>query len=241
MFEAGDGELLFVGCWAGWGEGVPSSGVAFFVEFWGGVDHGDVLADVEHREIRMTVGKSMAVCEDGSGGGIESFWEDGAHFLEFVGSFVIASDDVGDEADAGVDFYGGAKVVIESEFFSDGFDPDFWACGAEHGGVAEDFLLRKDFDYFSVKRFRKVLLDKGLRQFIQIFSTKSPEVIEKNTLHALGADDFGEGEQWDEKQEVESANGHPLQHKITKEQLGIPWDQSLIEVKKRVTLMMRRV
>ena len=55
LFEAGDGKLFFIGGWAGWGEGVPSSGVSFLIEFFGRVDHGDVFTDVEHREVCMAV------------------------------------------------------------------------------------------------------------------------------------------------------------------------------------------
>ena len=59
--------------------------------------------------------------------------------------------------------------------------------------MAQHFLLFDDFNDLSVKRLGEVLLDKFLGQFIQILLAESPEVVEKNALHALGADDFGEG------------------------------------------------
>ena len=114
LFEAGDGKLFFAFGWTGGFEGIPTFWVSFGVEFFRWVNHGDVFADVEHREVGMAVGVSMAAGEDGSGCGIESFWEEITHFSKFVYPFIITADDVGEEFDTRVNLYRGAVIVVES-------------------------------------------------------------------------------------------------------------------------------
>ena len=103
--------------------------------------------------------------------------------------------------------------------------------------MAEVFLLVQKTDDLAVKGFWEVLFDKFFSKFIELILTQPPEVIEKNALHPLGADDFGEGEKRDKCEEVEASDRHAFQHKITKKQLGVPGDECLIEIKQCVALM----
>lgn len=115
----------------------------------------------------------------------------------------------------GLYFHGGAEIVVDSEFFSDGFDPDFRAGGTEHDGAAEFFLFFEHFEHFSVKCLGEVLLDKLMGQFLQFGWVESPEVVEEDPFHTFGAEDFVQREEGDEDQQIKPPPGHTLDHKVT--------------------------
>ncbi len=239
LADTGKGKFAFAGGGSFRGVGFPSAWFACGAQFVRRMNHAGGFADVEHREIDVAVGKPMAVGEGGAGFGGEPFRKDRAHFDNFIFALVVASDDVGEQSDPGGCFQSGAEVEIETKSFGDGFDPDLGAGRAEYGDPALLFLLLQNFEHFRVEAVGVVLVDKFLGELIQFRWCHSPEVIEKNALHAFTAQDFMQGEEGEEDEQVKASPRHAFQDEIAEQQLGVPWDQGLIEVKERVAPVRR--
>ena len=188
------------------------------------IDEGFFLAKVEEGEIGTRVAEAVNARIDAEFGESANF---------FV-TFVIFTDQLGEEIDVFTPVKSSPQTVMEAEHSADSLDPQFGAGGREDELVVALLVIGNFFEDLGVGEFGEPFGEKSLDVLLESGAGHSPKIAVKNALHPTGAEDFDEGKESDEDEGKEASGGFLAQNVTAKNKLGVPGDDRLIEIKKDV-------
>lgn len=147
---------------------------------------------------------------------------------------MVFSDEVGEEFDLLAPFKKGAETEIEAERFPDVLDPEFGAGGGENEATPSGAMLLDLGNDLRISELGEPVADKGGRERLKPLALHAPEVAVEDALHATGSEEFIEGEKKDKDERQGAPPAFLLEDVATEDELGVPGDNGLIEIKEDV-------
>ena len=186
-----------------------------------GVHEEFFLTKSEEGKISPGVGEASLCGVDPEGG-------KASHLLH---ALVVLPDQLGKKGNAGGPCEAGSGAGVESEGRSNARNPKLGAGRGQNEVVALILIVLDTGRDFRVDQAGKPFFQEPFHVPLQGFAGHPPEVRMENPLHPAGPEEFGQGEKSEEDESQKTTGRFPLQNKRPEDELGVPGNDRLIEIK----------
>ena len=144
---------------------------------------------------------------------------------------VVPSGEIGEERHQVFKLHPCAITRIEPEGLAQGPGIELGTGRDQHETAAPGPLRPEHFLHGGVKLRGRAAPRESFHQFLQPRPRHAPEKGQEDPLQSLRSEHLGQNQKGQEEHEIQPAQRFAPQNPVAEEQLGVPGDESLIEIK----------